>query len=74
MSVVDFLEPESAPLAGSWAEDVSLIKLDVLDRMAKSKFVNAHASCSVSGNLHDWHAVNEFFSVRSMGFQRELNT
>ena len=74
MSVVDFLEPESAPLAGGWAENMSLIKLDVLDWMAKSKFVNAHASSSISGNLHDWHAVNQFFSVGSMSFQRDLKT
>ena len=68
MSVVDFLELKSAPLAGGWAEDVSLIKLDVLYWMAKSKLVNTHAPCSVSGNLHDWHGVNQFFGVGSMGF------
>ena len=44
VSIVCFLESQSAPFARRWRVDVSAVKLDVLDRVAKCKLIYTCAS------------------------------
>ena len=74
MSVVGFLESESAPLASHGGVLVSLVQLDVLHGMAEAELVNASASSHVSVHLNDGKLVDQFLGIRSMGHRRDLST
>ena len=72
MSIIHFLVPETAPFASGRGENMSFVKLNILNWMSQAKFVNSHASCSVTSDLYDRHSVNEDLSVRTVSFQGEL--
>ena len=72
VAIVYFLETKSAPLAGCWAVNMALVKLNILNGMSKTEFVDAHATSSVTVDLNDWHLVNEFLSIRPMCLRRYL--
>ena len=72
MTIINFLEFQSAPFACCWAKNVSFIELNILNWMSKTKFVYASASCSVSSYLDDRHRVNQYLSIGSMSFNWHL--
>ena len=70
MSVIDFLESKPAPFACRGGVNMSFIQLNILNWMAESELVDTSASCRVASHHDNWHLIDKFLSVRTMGFHR----
>ena len=70
--VVDFLVTKTTPFAGNRGEQVSLVELDVLDRVTQADFVNSRAANSVSVHIDNGQFVNQLLCVGLMSDSRNL--
>ena len=58
---------ESTPFASHWLVLVSLVELDVLDRVAQAPFIDTSATCDTATDLNDWQCVDKFFGISHVG-------
>ena len=65
-------EAEAAPLADGGRVLVPPIQLNVLDRVAKSQLIAAHAASDVALNFDDWQIVDQLLRVTEMRSFRDL--
>ena len=54
---------KAAPFAGHRRVLVPLVKLDVLDRMAETEFIDACASGDVASDFDDGQVIDQLFRV-----------
>ena len=55
MIVWNFPVAKTAPLASDWGELMFSIKVDVADRVTKTKLIDPHAASDVAMHLYNWH-------------------
>ena len=64
---------KTAPLAGHGRVLVPLVELDVLHRMAETKFVDACASRDAAPDLNDGQIIDQLLGVCHVSLSRHLS-
>ena len=73
MAISSFLKSEAAPLASRWSVLVSLINLNVLNRVAQAHPLHARAASDTAMYHDDRQIIDQLFSITHVSISRQLH-